>query len=73
MMKTREQLNADILEMTIKIEKAYPDLSKYIEEMQILIDDLSKPRKTFRNLMDCNNSLDALLKKYTAVHSSSVR
>ena len=32
-MKTENQLNAEILEMTMKIQEQFPELSKYIAEI----------------------------------------
>ena len=36
-MKTEKQLNSEILEITMKIQDQFPELSKYIAEMPITI------------------------------------
>jgi hypothetical protein len=68
-METVKQLNAKILEITLRIQEKYPELSKYIEEMPITIPDESKPEITHKNLMEYYESLDNTLKKYVLEQS----
>ena len=69
-MKTEEQLNAEILGMTMKIEEQFPELSKYIAEMPITIPTVSSPEITIKSLEDYYDSLVMLLKDYAINHGS---
>lgn len=67
-MKTEKELNADILNITMKIEAKHPELSKYIAEIPL------KPSATsaeidVKALEDYYNSLVAWLKKYDVSHT----
>ena len=61
-------LNNDILNITMKIQDEFPELSKYITEMPVTIPNEEDPEINTKNLQDYYNSLDALLKKYTRTH-----
>src|SRR5690606_10520977 len=69
-MKTIRDLNIDILNITMKIHRNYPELSKYIKEMHV--DTASKDTRniTPQNLTDYFNSLATLLEKYASTHTS---
>ena len=49
-MKTEEQLNKEILDITLKINHQYPELSKYISEMPVTIPDKEDPEINRNNL-----------------------
>ena len=72
-MKTEEQLNKEILDITLKINHQYPELSKYISEMPVTIPDKEDPEINRNNLADYLNSLETILKKYTNTHISENR
>jgi hypothetical protein len=67
-MKTEEQLNQDILNITLKISEGFPELSKYIAEMPVTIPNEENPEINIKNLKEYHNSLETLLKKYTNNH-----
>ena len=67
-MKTEKQLNAKILEMTMKIQERFPELSKYIAEMPITIPNAISPEINIRALQEYYDSLAILLKDYAVNH-----
>ncbi len=67
-MKTEKQLNTDILEMTMKIQEQFPELSKYITEMPVTIPNAATPEITTKILQEYYDSLVILLKDYTINH-----
>jgi hypothetical protein len=69
-MKTEEELNADILKITMTIRDKYPELSKYISEMPVTIPDENNPEINTKNLQDYYNSLNDILRKYAPNHTN---
>ena len=69
-MKTEKQLNAEILEITMKIEDQFPELSKYIAEMPITIPTVPFPEINIKSLEDYYDSLVILVKDYAVNHDS---
>jgi hypothetical protein len=63
-MKTEKELNADILKMITKIEEIYPELSKYIGEMNISTSNSYVDEIYLKNLKDYYDSLCALFTSY---------
>jgi hypothetical protein len=63
-MKTEKELNTAILEITMKIEKQFPELSKYILEMPVTIPNMENPEINRKALQDYYNSLKIMLKDY---------
>lgn len=63
-MKTENQLNSDILEITMIIKEKFPELSKYILEMPVTIPNVENPEITRQALQEYYDSLDLLLKDY---------
>jgi hypothetical protein len=47
------------------IQKDFPELSKYINEMPVTIPNVANPEITMDNLKDYNDSLNALVTKYS--------
>jgi hypothetical protein len=70
-MKTENELNFDILMITLKIEEMFPELSKYIGEMPVKISDNGGPDTDIENLKDYYDSLETLLKNYNTNHVST--
>ncbi len=70
-MKSEIDLNNDIINMTMKINDEFPELSKYIAEMPVTIPNEENPEINFKNLKEYYNSLETLLKKYTNNHPSN--
>lgn len=71
-MKTEQELNADILKVTMIIRDKYPELSKYISEMTVTIPDVETPKINIKNLQEYYNSLVDILKKYAPSHISEI-
>ncbi|MFN3490349.1 MAG: hypothetical protein ACK4YV_14510 [Emticicia sp.] len=67
-MKTEQQLNADILEITMKIQEQFPELSKYIAEMPVTLPNTATPEITTKILQEYYDSLVIMLKDYTINH-----
>ena len=64
-MKTKGELNKEILETTANIQENYPELSKFEEEMTITIPSDVKPEITTSDLQEYNDSLQAMAKGYS--------
>lgn len=62
--EAEKELNSKILEITLKINDQYPELSKYLEEMPVTIPIDNKPEITLKNLSAYYESLNVLLNKY---------
>ena len=71
--ETEQQLNADILKITLTIKSQYPELSKYIEELPVTIPDKQTPEVTPRNLQTYYDSLQALVKEYSETHAAKAK
>lgn len=67
--ETEKELNLKILNITLKINDQYPELSKYLEEMPVTIPVLTKPEITLKGLSTYYNSLNVLLNHYIKEHS----
>jgi len=67
-MKIENELNADILNITMTIKNDYPELSKYLNEMTETIPDISKPEMNNNVLFNYLNSLNSMLKEYIPNH-----
>jgi hypothetical protein len=67
-METEHELNAKILELTMKIKDKFPELSKYIEEMPVTIPNEKHPDITQNNLQAYYDSLSSILNKYILEH-----
>lgn len=64
MMETVKELNAKIMEITLLIQKKYPELSKYLKEMPITIPNKKNLEIMNKNLKEYYESLESILKKY---------
>jgi CheY-like chemotaxis protein len=71
-MKTEKELNRDILQVTMKIEEMFPELSKYIEEMPVTISETESNATSIKNLEDYYNSLSVLMKSYSINHLGEI-
>jgi hypothetical protein len=67
-METEKELNAKILKVTMTIRTEFPELSKYLEEMQVTIPDEKNPEVTIKKLKTYYDSLNAMLGKYILEH-----
>lgn len=67
-MKTKAELEQDIINITMKIHMEFPELSKYIQEMPINISGIDTSEIYSRNLKQYYNSLEELLVEYAKTH-----
>ena len=68
-MKSAEnEWNKKIMEITMRIKDQYPELSKYLTEMQVTIPDEKDPEIHLNNLKQYYDSLNELLGKYILEH-----
>lgn len=63
-MKTIDELNDDILKITLKIQTEYPEISVYLTEMPVTIPNVSSPKINVTSLSEYYESLKILLKDY---------
>ena len=71
--ETEKELNSNIMKITMRINDQYPELSKYIEEMQEIFSDESTPEITLKNLKIYYDSLNSMLNKYILEHHNNVK
>ena len=67
-MKSEQEINEDILKMTMAIRKKFPELSKYIDEMPVNYSNRKGNEITIKELENYYNSLSDLFKKYGLEH-----
>ncbi len=72
-MENEKEINSKILKITMKIKDKYPELSKYLEEMQVTIPDEKKPEITQKKLVAYYESLNSLLNKYILEHPQNAK
>ncbi|MEO8234136.1 MAG: hypothetical protein ABI549_01875 [Flavobacterium sp.] len=71
-MKTEAELNDNILKITMTIRNEFPELIKYLNEMQVTIPNVSAPEINSKILQDYYESLENLLRKYAPNHTSFI-
>jgi hypothetical protein len=64
-------LNAKILEITMKIKDQYPELSQYIEEMPVTVPSENDPEINVNQLTSYYGSLNSVLDKYIEEHPNN--
>lgn len=69
-MKTNEELNSEILRITMTIQENYPELSEYLGEMPVTIPAIISPEINNKNLEAYYDSLNSLLENYIRDHLS---
>lgn len=67
-MLSEKEINAKILEITLLIQDKYPELSKYLAEMEVTLPTSQTPDINCEHLMKYYESLEQLLKKYILEH-----
>tara|TARA_B100000809_G_C15140796_1_gene533236 strand:- start:7810 stop:8010 length:201 start_codon:yes stop_codon:yes gene_type:complete len=63
-MKTKIELEQNIISITSKIHSEFPELSKYIIELPI--NDSEEHEVNHKNLNDYYHSLEEIVRKYTS-------
>lgn len=64
-MKTPNEINKDILRITMRIQAEYPELYKYLIEMPVTIPDQANPHINIETLQEYCDSLNEMVKKYS--------
>ncbi len=67
-MKTENELNADILKITMDIKQDFPELVKYLNEMPVTIPNANSAEINTKALADYYDSLNVLVKDYALSH-----
>jgi hypothetical protein len=67
-MKTIIEIEQDILDITMKIQKEFPEISKYSSEMPVKTSDKDSDDVHIKNLNDYYNSLVVMIEKYAQTH-----
>ena len=69
-MKTKAELEQDIINITTKINTEFPELSKYIPEIPENVSEINTDGIGAKNLKEYYNSLEELLLEYSKTHRS---
>ncbi|WP_373548483.1 hypothetical protein [Haliscomenobacter sp.] len=67
-MKTKTELEQDIINITMRIHKEYPELSKYIAEMPVKVAGIDPAGMSSNDLQGYYNSLEEVLAEYSKTH-----
>lgn len=59
-----KDLNSKILEITMKINDQYPELTQYLEEMPVTVPSENDPEISLNQLQSYYDSLNSILNKY---------
>ena len=70
-MKTATEWNQAIIDITMEIQKKFPELSKYIKEMPVKISGKDKEGIDSKSLMEYYNSLVKMVKEYSKSHQAN--
>jgi hypothetical protein len=69
-MKTKAELERDIINITIKMQREFPELSKYIAEMPSFFEGQEDSYLRTKNFIEYYNSLEQILKEYSKTHET---
>lgn len=72
-MTTQDNLNAEILKLTLVIRSEFPELLKFLNEMPVTIPTEKHPDMDTVVLQEYYNSLYDLLLKYAPNHSCLIK
>ena len=72
-MKSKAELEQDIINITMKIYHEFPELSKYIAEMPLKLSGISSGGMSTKNLKEYSNSLEELLVSYLRTRTHTVK
>lgn len=67
-MKTKPELEQDIIQITMKIDTEFPELSKYLKEIPFKATHKDKEVISIENLKDYYNSLMEMVGEYAKTH-----
>ena len=69
-MKTATELGQDIINITMRIQQEFPELTKYIKEMPVKVSGNHTADLNIKNLEEYYNSLAKQLSEYSKTHAS---
>ncbi|RXG11659.1 hypothetical protein DSM03_11436 [Leeuwenhoekiella aestuarii] len=69
-MKSKAQLEREIIDITLKIHDKFPELSKYIEEIPEQELGIDSDQMRVANFKAYYNSLEEILLKYSKTHKT---
>jgi hypothetical protein len=72
-MKTKTEVDQDILSLLSKIKEEFPELLKYILEMPITVKYSKGDVISVENLTDYHSSLEKLVEKYALEHTEMTK
>ncbi len=67
-MKSHNNINKNILKITIKIREEFPELIKHLNEIPIKFSDTKSNEINSKNLIDYHNTLVDLVESYDKYH-----
>lgn len=70
-MKTKTELDQDILNITLKINQEFPELAKYLQEMPVTVPDNDNSKVNLNSLNEYYDSLVVMMKNYSKTHSAA--
>lgn len=70
--KTDVEWTQDIIRITTEIRTNYPELSKYVEEMPVSLNNINAEDKSPNNMKEYYESLEMLIKNYKETHIPAV-
>lgn len=71
MMKKKSEIEQDIVTITMKINRDFPELSKYINEMPIKASKTVDNEMDVKSLLDYCRSLQYLISEYAKTHTTA--
>jgi len=69
-MKTKEELEQDIIRITTEINQVFPELSKYLKEINVKVSEKDQEDVNIENLKEYYSTLEEMVKKYSKTHTS---
>jgi hypothetical protein len=72
-MQSKKTLNQSIIDITNRIYLEYPELTKYIREIQSINMDVEYEKISNQNLLDYYNSLNDTVTQYSKTHLEKIK
>jgi hypothetical protein len=70
-MKTETDWDKDILRITLEIQKKYPELVKYLNEIPVKLIEKDSKEINIKNLKEYYNSSVSVVDKYSKTHEAT--
>lgn len=72
-MKNQDACNREIIVISMYIQRVYPELSKYLDEMTLTLADARSAEISGASLQEYNKALHAIVLTYANTHHESAR